>query len=113
MLSTCDTCRRILKEVGYPEKMEVVDIKKSPVDAPLLDQLHAAAGSYEALFNTRAQRLKAMGIKAADLTEEQRRVLLLEDYSFLRRPVFVVGSRVLAGNAKATVDLVKEALAAL
>ena len=87
-LSTCDTCRRILKETDAGSHFKLQDIKNDPVSAEELDQLAAVTGSYEALFSRRALKYRAMGLQEKELSETDYRSLLLSEYTFLKRPVF-------------------------
>ena len=61
-LQTCDTCRRILKEVNTDD-FERQEIKTNPVTATQLEEMYALSKSYEALFNRRAKLYKAMDLK--------------------------------------------------
>jgi len=72
--------------------------------------LAKTVGSYQALFNTRAQKIKEWGIKVKNLTEADYRKLILKEYTFLKRPVIVVAGNVFIGNVKVTVDAIKAAL---
>lgn len=109
-LSTCDTCKRIMKELDLPEEIELQDIKKTPITAEELDHLYASAKSYESLLNKRSQLYKKRGLKDQSLTEDDIRALILEHYTFLKRPVLVLGKEVYAGNSKKTVAEAKAAL---
>ena len=108
-LSTCDTCRRILRELNPSEDYELQDIKKNPLTLEDLDSLVALSGSYEALFNKRARLYKERDLKNKDLTEEDFKNLLLEHYTFLKRPVILSGNEVFIGNSKKTVEAAKKA----
>ena len=57
-LSTCDTCKRILKELEPLDGIDLQDIKTSPITEQQIDQLFDMAGSYEALFSKRARMYK-------------------------------------------------------
>ena len=107
-LSSCDTCKRIQKELELNDTVERIDIKKKPIDAATLDRLYAYTKSYGELLNRRAQKLK--GIDKDSLTEEKIKSLLLEHYSFLKRPVLEYNNQLFVGNAKATVAAAKAAL---
>ena len=109
-LSTCDTCRRILRELNPSEDFELQDIKKNPLTLEDLDSLVALSGSYEALFNKRARLYKERDLKNKDLTEEDFKNLLLEHYTFLKRPVILSGNEVFIGNSKKTVEAAKKAM---
>jgi arsenate reductase len=103
-LSTCSTCQRIIHELGLVEKgFELQDIKQQNISAAELDSIKEKVGSYEALFSRKAMKFRSMGLDKMALTEADYRRLILEEYTFLKRPVILVGDAVLVGNAKATV----------
>ena len=70
----------------------------------------AHAGSYEALFSRRAMKFRSMGLADQTLTEDDYRRLILEEYTFLKRPVFLTDDGVTAGSAKAEVARAVELL---
>jgi len=106
-LQTCDTCRRILKEVNL-EGFERQEIKANPVTASQLEEMYSFSNSYEALFNKRAKKYKAMGLKNELITEKEYRQFILDEYTFLKRPVFIVGNDIFIGNSKKEIDRLKE-----
>ncbi|MCP9236749.1 arsenate reductase family protein [Lewinella sp. JB7] len=109
-LSNCKTCQRIRSEIGeYPE-LEVVNIKEDPLTPAQVDHLAELAGGYEPLFSRRAMKYRSMGLADQSLTEAAYRRLLLEEYTFLKRPVTVVGDRIFIGSAKKNVAATKAAL---
>lgn len=105
-LQTCDTCRRILKEVNL-EGFERQEIKTSPISVAQLEQMHALSQSYEALFNKRAKKYKAMGLKNESISEQDYKQFILDEYTFLKRPVFIVDSDIFIGNSKKEVERLK------
>lgn len=107
-LSSCDTCKRIIKILDLPESVSCIDIKKAPLQEEDLTVLYAHTQSYEALLNKRAQKLKA--IDKSSLTETRIKELLLSHYTFLKRPVLLLDDQLFVGNAKATVEAAKAAL---
>lgn len=109
-LSTCDTCKKIMKELEPSQEVLLQDIKKEPVTEAQLEELKELSGSYEALFSKRAQLYKQRNLKNRELSEEDYRRLLLEHYTFLKRPVIVVDGDIFMGNAKSTVAKAKEKL---
>lgn len=109
-LSTCSTCNRILKELSLPNHFVLQDIKSNPIEAEQLDYLKSLSGSYESLFSRRAMKYKSMGLKDKELNEQDYRDLILEEYTFLKRPVAVVNDEVFVGNSKKTVEAIKAAL---
>ncbi len=102
-LSTCSTCQRILKQFDT-SNFALQDIKEKNLSAKQLDSLKEAVGSYEALFSRRAMKYRALGLHEKKLTEDDYRQLILEEYTFLKRPVMVIGDEVFVGNSRKTVD---------
>jgi arsenate reductase len=106
-LQTCDTCRRILKEINL-EGFDKHEIKANPVTVSQLEEMYSFSNSYEALFNKRAKKYKSMGLKNEVITEENYRQFILEEYTFLKRPVFLVENDIFIGNSKKEIDRLKE-----
>lgn len=109
-LSTCDTCKRIIKELDVPSDFELQDIKTEPISEKDMAEMHQRAGSYEALFSKRARLYKELGIKDQALTDEEFRPLIIEHYTFLKRPVIIVGDRQFVGNSKKVVAAARQAI---
>jgi arsenate reductase len=108
-LGTCSTCAGILKDIKADKKgYGMQDIKTEKISAAQLDELKKLAGSYEALFSRRALKYKAMGLKDKILTEKDYRDLILQEYTFLKRPVVVNGKKIFIGSEKKTVARLKE-----
>lgn len=110
LLNSCSTCVRISNEIGVDDSWEVQNIKEQNIDEDTLDQLKAVYGSYEALFSKRAMKYKSMGIKDKVKKDEDYKPLILQEYTFLKRPVIFVEDRVFVGNSKSTIGEVKAAL---
>ncbi|MCL7761797.1 arsenate reductase [Polaribacter sp. Z014] len=106
-LQTCDTCRRILKEVNT-DGFERQEIKTNNITAAQLEEMYALSGSYEALFNKRAKLYKSMDLKNQTLSEADYRQFLLDEYTFLKRPVFIVDEEIFIGNSKKVIEALKE-----
>ena len=102
-LQTCDTCRRILKEVPL-DGFEKQEIKAAPVSIDQLEKMHEFSGSYEALFNKRAKLYQTMNLKNQALCEADYKQYILNEYTFLKRPVFIVDSEIFIGNSKKETD---------
>jgi arsenate reductase-like glutaredoxin family protein len=101
-LKTCDTCRRMLKGMDTSD-FELQEIKSEPITVKQLDELYGLTKSYEVLFSRRAKKYKEMGLKNEELTESDYRQFILDEYTFLKRPVFVDGSEIYVGNTKKNV----------
>lgn len=110
-LANCTTCQQILKDVQAEKKgVELQDIKSEPITAAQLDAMKKMAGSYEALFSRRAMKYKSLKLAEKTLTEKDYRQLILEEYTFLKRPVAIVNDQIFIGNTKAVVAALKAAL---
>jgi arsenate reductase len=101
-LSSCDTNRRILKELAPGPDVEIQDIKVKNIDAPALDWIKEKVGSYEALFSKKAIKYRSLGLHEQNLSEQDYRRWLLDEYTFLKRPFIIVGEEVFIGNDKKT-----------
>ena len=111
-LSTCDTCKRIMKDAGITkENFELQDIKKTPITEEDLDRAYAHTKSYEALFNKRSRKYAQSGLKEQQLNDEDFRGLILSEYTYLKRPVTFVDNHIFVGNSKKEVQRLIEALA--
>lgn len=103
-LSSCSTCKKILDEAGLAAKgFTLQNIKEEKITPQQLDEMYKLAGSYEALFSRRSMKYRPMGLHEKQLTEEDYKSLILEEYSFLKRPVTIVGKKIFIGNTKEAV----------
>jgi arsenate reductase (glutaredoxin) len=110
-LANCDTCQKIIRnEWNGGENCELQNIKVENISAEALDVAAEKLGSYEALFSRKAMKFRQLGLHEQQLTEQDYRRLILEEYTFLKRPVLFVGEAVFAGNTKAAVAAGKAAL---
>ena len=102
-LSTCDTCKRIMQQVGDLDSWEQVDIKKNNISAKDLDIIAEKSGGYEAVFSKRSRKYRAQNLHEQTLQEQDYRRLILEEYTFLKRPVWITDDQVFVGNSKKVV----------
>lgn len=79
------------------------DIKTDVITADQLTEMHHMAGSYESLFSKTARKYRALGLNEQELCEEDFRKYILAEYTFLKRPVFIVDDQIFIGNSKKTV----------
>ena len=106
-LQTCDTCRRILKELNT-DGFERQEIKANNVSVSQLDEMYQLSGSYEALFNKRSKLYKSMDLKNQVLSETDYKQYILDEYTFLKRPVFILNDEIFIGNSKKVIQNLKE-----
>ena len=109
-LASCDTCRKIIKALPSTDKLKFHDIKQDPLTEAEIDIMKDLAGSYEELFSKKAMLYKSMGLKDKNLTEADFKKYLLEHYTFLKRPVFIISDKIYIGNSQKNII---EATAAL
>lgn len=112
-LSTCDTCKRIIKQLQLPDTFVLQDIKSDPITVKQLEEMKKRSGSYESLFSRRAKLYKERNLASEDLTEGDYKQLILEHYTFLKRPVIFVNGEIFVGNSKKTVEAAVKAVATL
>ncbi len=98
---------RILKELNL-EGVELQNIKEQNIDEKTLDFLKEKVGSYEALFSKKAMKYRSMGLNKMELTEEDYKKYMLEEYTFLKRPFMINGEEVFIGNSKSVVEAAKK-----
>ena len=99
-LSTCSTCIKILGQLIVPENVQLQDIKTNKISLEQLEEMRRLSGSYESLFSRRAIKYKSMGLNKKELSEEDYKKLILEEYTFLKRPVFLLDDQIFIGNSK-------------
>ena len=92
------------------EGIELIDIKTSPIKSRELEELKELAGSYEALFSKRARLYKVRGLNKKQLSEDQYEELILEHYTFLKRPVMLIKGKIFIGNSLKVVASAKETI---
>lgn len=109
-LSTCDTCKRIIEELNLPSDFIFQDIKKDSITKEQIEEMKALAESYESLFSKRARLYKERDLKNKELSEDDYKELILEHYTFLKRPVIIIGDSIFIGNSKKVVESAKQAV---
>lgn len=103
-LASCDTCRKIIKSLPNTDKLTFIDIRQNPISESDLEEMYQLSGSYEALFSKKAQLYKSLGLKDKNLTEVDFKKYLLEHYTFLSRPVFIIDGKIYIGNSPKNIN---------
>ncbi|MDZ4809246.1 MAG: ArsC/Spx/MgsR family protein [Bacteroidota bacterium] len=115
-LGNCTTCQAIIKETGIDTLrqvqggFEMQNIKEEKITPAQLEEMKKMAGSYEALFSRRAIKYKELGLKDKKLEEKDYRKFILDEYTFLKRPVTIIRDKIFIGNEKKTVAALKQAV---
>ncbi|WP_338646887.1 ArsC/Spx/MgsR family protein [Flavobacterium sp. KS-LB2] len=110
-LASCDTCRKIIKSLPKEHDFKFHDIKQDPITVAELEKMRELSGSYEALFSKKAQLYKSMDLKNKSLNEDDYKKYILEHYTFLSRPVFIIKDKIYIGNTQQNMLQVMKALA--
>lgn len=106
-LKTCDTCKKIMKQLDLTE-FSLREIKTDPINEQELIELRNYVSSYEELFNKRSRKYRELNLKEKPLNEKEIKQLILDEYTFLKRPVMLFEDKVLAGNSKKVVEQMVE-----
>ena len=110
-LGNCTTCQAIIKEIKADQKgFAMQDIKFEKITPAQLDEMKKMAGSYESLFSRRAMKYKELGLKDKKLVEKDYRKYILDEYTFLKRPVAIINDKIFIGSEKKTVEALKNAV---
>lgn len=111
-LSTCSTSKRIINDFGLNNLgFEFQDIKTDKITEEQLSQMKKMAGSYEALFSRIARKYKELGLKDRNLAEDDYKKFILNEYTFLKRPVIILDDKIFVGSTKPNLKMLAEALA--
>lgn len=86
------------------------DIKFEKITEEQLDEMKKIAGSYASLFSRRAMKYKELGLKDKKLGEKEYRKFILEEYTFLKRPVVIIDDKIFIGSEKKTIESLIAAL---
>lgn len=101
-LSTCSTCKKIISQIDNIDQFQLIDLKNRPIkEAELSDLKTLAQCNYEDLFNKRAQKYKS--VKDTVQSDDQFKKLILEEYTFLKRPIIIYDGKAYIGNSKTIV----------
>lgn len=109
-LQNCSTCQRILLELNLNEdNAELINIKEQNINQKELENIKKVLNcTYEELFSKRAMKFKA--IKDSFKVDEDYKQGILDEYTFLKRPVIQIGDNYFVGNSKKIVEAAKEEL---
>ena len=109
-LASCDTCRKIIKTLPKNANLVFRDIKQDPISQEELEEMVRLSGSYEALFSKKAILYKTLDLKNKNLTEIDYKNYILDHYTFLSRPVFIIDNKIFIGNSQPVTLQVTKAL---
>ncbi|WP_338408424.1 ArsC/Spx/MgsR family protein [uncultured Flavobacterium sp.] len=99
-LASCDTCRKIIKSLPKGHDLVFHDIKQDPITADELELMSQLSGNYESLFSKKAILYKTLDLKNKSLAEKDFKKYILDHYTFLSRPVFIIDGKIYIGNSQ-------------
>ena len=99
-LKNCSTCQKIIQKLDLSSKNSIlINIKEKNISKNELEEIQSFFRcSYEDLFNKRA--LKFRKIKDTFKTDLDYKKGILEEYTFLKRPIIQVKNKFFVGNSK-------------
>ena len=92
------------------DSFEFQDIKANKITTEQIEQMQKMSGSYDSLFSKRAMKYKSMGLKEKNLSETDIKGLILDEYTFLKRPVIILNDKIFIGNSKKVVEAIANEL---
>ena len=92
------------------QNFEKQDIKSDKITLSQIEEMYKLSGSYESLFSRRSMQYKALGLASKSLSEEDYKKYILDEYTFLKRPVFIVDNEIFIGNSKKEIKKVEQKL---
>lgn len=101
--------KKIMSEIDLSD-WQLREIKSQSISEEELDEMYSLSGSYQSLFSKKSTQIKVQNIDVASLDEPDFKRLILEHYSFLKRPVFILGNEIFIGNDKENIRKLYEKL---
>lgn len=99
-----------MKDVEIPSSFIKQDLKVQGITEKELDELFNLTNSYEDLFSRRAKLYQERSLKNENLLEQDFKRLILEHYTFLKRPVIVNNDKIFIGSSAKTVAAAKKSI---
>ena len=98
-LPNCTTCQKALRRLDYHRVPDVVkrNIRDEPLTREEIEKLAKLLGGAENLFSRRSVKYRELGLKDKTISADEMLDLMTEEYTFLKRPILVVGNKAIAG----------------
>lgn len=94
--STCKKAKEFIEKKGI-EINEFCDIKENRLSRKEVEKLVELVGGAENLFSRRAIKYREMGFHEKEVFSVEMLDLMTAEYTFIKRPVLVVGEKATAG----------------
>lgn len=101
--TTCQKAAKYLESKGH-SIAEFRDVKSGPLRREEIEQLAELVGGVEDLFSRRAIKYRSMKLSERELTSEEIIGLMVDEYTFIKRPVLVSNGRAIAGFTPKSYD---------
>lgn len=99
-----------MDRLKLPSSFIKQDIKVQGITAQELEELYNLTNSYEVLFSRRARLFTQRNLKDVKLLDDDYRDLIMEHYTFLKRPVIVNNDAIFIGNSAKTIDAAEKSI---
>lgn len=98
-LPHCSTCQKAVKWLDRRgiKVTEFRDIKEEPLKRAEVEELAKMVGGPENLFSRRAIKYREMKLNEREVAPAEMLDLMTDEYTFLKRPIMVIGGRAEAG----------------
>ena len=96
-----------MKELGIDESWIQLDIKNKNIAIEEIEYMCKLSGGYEALFSRKAIKFRERNLHLKELSENEYKNLILEEYTFLKRPVIIYNDKIYIGNNKKLIEALK------
>ena len=98
-LPHCSTCQKAVKWLDRRgiKVTEFRDIQEDPLSRAEVEQLAKMLGGPEGLFSRRAVKYREMKLNEREVSPQEMLELMSSEYTFLKRPIMVIGGKAEAG----------------
>ena len=94
--STCQKAKRFIERHNIRD-FNLRDIRENPLARSEVEKLARSLGGANELFSRRAVKYREMKLNERELSNEEMLDLMTEEYTFLKRPILVIGDQAIAG----------------
>ncbi len=96
-IKNCDSVRKAVKFLkAHDIPYEFIDFRETPVDETTIRKWLEKT-DLKTLFNTRGTTYRTLGLKALDLSDEEKTVWLAKENMLIKRPVLEFEDKVIVG----------------
>lgn len=105
-LPHCTTCQKAvqyLEKKGHPVT-KFRDLKGDPLGRNEVEHLAELVGGASELFSRRARKYRSMNLSERELSSDEMIQFMVDDYTFIKRPVLVCDKRAISGFSTKSYD---------